>query len=95
MLLVLASLAPVYLENYRLQQYMRNLTQGSVSSAVPDEKVRADVLSRAQSLDLPVLPGEIQITHPNGRLRLEIKYAVQMHLGLYQVDLHFHPSAQS
>jgi hypothetical protein len=96
MFLVLAGLAPVYMDNYRFQQYLRSVAQAAPrQSATPDDRVKAEVLGRARALDLPVLADQIQITHPNGKLRLEISYAVQMRLGLYQVDLHFHPSAQT
>lgn len=91
MFIVLASLAPVYLENYRLQQYLREVTR---TPSTPDETVKTEVMARVHQLGLPVAPDDIAITRPNGRLRLEIKYKVQMHLTLYQVDLHFHPVSQ-
>lgn len=91
MFIVLASLAPVYLENYRLQQYLREVTR---TPSTPDETVKTEVIARVHQLGLPVVPEDIAITRPNGKLRLEVKYKVQMHLTLYQVDLHFHPVSQ-
>jgi hypothetical protein len=87
---ILAALAPVYFEDYQLRQYIRSLVK---TPATPDDALRAAVLTRARQLDLPVQPGDIQITRPNGKLELQMKYAVQMDFPLYQVDLHFHPSA--
>lgn len=84
---VLISLAPVYLENYRLGQFVKQLARGPASA---DDTVRAAVIARARELDLPVDSGDIQITHAAGKLRIETKYAVQMDFPLYQVDLHFH-----
>jgi hypothetical protein len=81
---VLLALAPVYFENYELRQYIRSLANA------PDESLRTAILARARQLDLPVQPGDVQITHPDGRLRVDLKYAVQMDFPLYQVDLHFH-----
>src|ERR1700691_4798163 len=81
---VLLALAPVYFEDYQLRQYIRSLGPGT-----PDEALRANILARARQLDLPVAPADIQIAHPNGKLRIELKYAVQMDFPLYQVDLHF------
>jgi hypothetical protein len=86
---VLLALAPVYFENYQLRRYIRSL------SPATDEALRSAVLTRAKQLDLPVQPGDIQITHPDGKLHVQLKYAVQMDFPLYQVDLHFHPSATS
>jgi hypothetical protein len=89
---VLLTLAPVYLENYQLGQYLRQLA--SYPNA-PDEMFRAAVLKRARQLDLPVEPGNIQISHFEGRLQLHAKYIVQMDFPIYQVDLHFHADANS
>ena len=96
MITVLASLAPVYLENFRLQQYLRGVVRAAGISSLSDDAVRGEVLGRVRALKLPVTADEIEITRSpgQGRIRIEIKYAVQMHLALYQVDLHFHPGAQ-
>jgi hypothetical protein len=89
---VLLALAPVYYEDYELQQYIRSLARGPNA---PDETLRAAVLARAGQLDLPVEPGDVEITHPDGKLRIQLKYAVQMDYPVYQVLVHFHPSATS
>jgi len=89
---ILLALAPVYFEDYQLRQYIRSLAR---SPNAPDETLRSDVLARAKQLDLPVEPGQVQITHPDGKLHLQLNYAVQMDFPLYQVDIHFHPSATS
>ena len=60
-----------------------------------EANLRAAVMARARALDLPVQPGDIQITRPEGKLQLETKYAVQMDFPLYQVDLHFHANGAS
>jgi hypothetical protein len=90
---VLLALAPVYFDNFQLQRYMRELTRNPGAAATPDDVVRSEVLERARQLNLPVDQGEIQIAHAGGKLQLQMKYAVEMTLPLYRVDLHFHPSA--
>jgi hypothetical protein len=92
---ILLALAPVYFEDYQLRQYVRSLVRSPNAAAMPDETIRAAVLARARQLDLPVQSGDVQISHSNGKLQLELKYAVQMDFPLYQVDLHFHPGATS
>ncbi len=89
---VLFSLAPVYLKNYHLGQYVKQLAERPAST---DDAVRAALIARARQLDLPVDPGDVQITHADGKLRIETKYAVQMDFPLYQVDLHFHANGSS
>jgi hypothetical protein len=89
---ILLALAPVYFEDYKLRQYVRSL---ALSPNTPDDTLRSAILTRAHQLDLPMDPGDVQITHPNGKLHLQLNYVVQMDFPVYQVDLHFHPSATS
>lgn len=89
---VLLSLAPVYLENLRLQQSFRNIVQATGAS---DQTLRDQAFSRARELGLPVTADQIQVTHPGGKAHMEAKYAVQMNFRLYQVDVHFKPSASA
>jgi hypothetical protein len=88
---VLLFLAPVYLSDYRLQQFLRS----SIASVDVghEETMRQSLVGRAHELGLPVDPGEVTVTHPGGKTRFEIKYKVRRDFGLYQVDLHFDPSA--
>ena len=92
---VLLALAPVYIEDLKLRQYIRSLARDPNAATTPEEELRSAVLSRARQLDLPIQSGDIQISHPEGKLQLQMKYAVQMDFPFYQVDLHFHPSATS
>jgi hypothetical protein len=88
---VLLFLAPVYFSNYRLQQFLRS----SIESVEVghEETMRQTLVGRAHDLGLPVDPGEVTVTHPGGKTRFEIKYKVRRDFGLYQVDLHFDPTA--
>jgi hypothetical protein len=90
---ILLALAPVYFENYRLGQYIRSLAHAPNAATTPDETLRSAVRDRARQLDLPVQLGDVQISHPNGKIQIQLKYAVEMDFPLYQVDLHFHPGA--
>ena len=89
---ILLALAPVYFEDYQLRQYIRSLARGPNT---PDETLRSAILARARQLDLPVDPGDVRVTHPDGKLHLQLDYKVQMDFPLYQVDIHFHPSSTS
>jgi hypothetical protein len=87
---VLLALSPVYLDNYRLNRYVHEL---AASSGAPDETLRAEIVARAQQLDLPLQPGDVHVTHDGGKLHIDTKYVVKRDLALYSVDLHFHPQA--
>ena len=89
---VLLALAPVYLRNVQLQSYMKDLAQANRAG---DETLGTQIAARAHDLKLPVLASDVHISHEGNKLRIEAKYAVLKDFGLYQVDLHFHPSAAS
>ena len=95
MVAVLLALAPVYLRNFQLQQYVRQLAQKDEAAGLSDPPVIAGITARAHELSLPVEPSDVHIARSAGKLRIDLKYAVQKDFGLYQVDLHFHPSAVS
>jgi hypothetical protein len=95
MLAVLFALTPVYIENYQLRHYLTFLLHSPNAAAIPDETLRSEVLAQARRLDLPIKKGDIAITHAQGTVEVQVKYAVQMDFSLYQVDLHFHPGASN
>ncbi len=89
---VLLALAPVYLQNYRLTGKVKTVVNGAVS--LTDDALRTKLLAEAGALRLPVLPGDVKITRSGDALDVQLKYIVHRNLGLYQVDLHFHPAAR-
>jgi hypothetical protein len=92
---VIAALAPLYIDNFRLGRYVRALAAGANAATTLDEMLRAQVLARAGQLDLPVQPADVLVTHHGGQLQLQVNYRVRTDLALYPVDLHFHPEASS
>jgi hypothetical protein len=87
---VLIALAPLYFEDQQLGRYLQTVVAGADR---PDQQIETVVLTRARQLDLPVRPDQIAISRTNGKLQVQIKYAVQMDSPIYQVVVHFHPSA--
>lgn len=85
MLGVLLTLAPLYFEDYQLRQYIHSAIRQSPSS---DDALRTSVVNRARQLDLPLQASEIEVTHDGAKVRVHLKYAVQMDFPLYQVDVH-------
>lgn len=90
-LLVMAGL--VYVDNFRLDRYMRALTEEPGSTALSDAALTDDILNRAKQLDLPVHRSDVTVTRLNGRPRIRIaRYGVQTYLG--RMDLRL-PEAES
>lgn len=99
---VLLALSPVYLQNYRLTERVKavvaaasEVTPGEVTPVPAEDALRQKLLTEARILGLPVLPGDIRFTRTPQALEVQIRYIVHQSLGLYHVDLHFHPSART
>jgi hypothetical protein len=86
--LVMAMLAPYFVENSQLTRYVRSLP-----AADSDEKIRSEVIAQAHALGLPVESGDIKIKRDGGRLRLETRYVVR-NLSFYPVDLHLQANSR-
>jgi hypothetical protein len=86
LLLVAMVIAPVYIANYRLTQYVRTLAAQPDANRTPDETFRAEIADRAHELHLPLHPADITVKHEGGRVQLQVaNYKAQV----YHADLHF------
>jgi len=91
----LSLLAPVYYQNYEFGRYMKSQLQNNGNNPPGDDRLRAEVVTHAKSLGLPLIPNDVHIQHRNGVTELATFYKIQVDLGLYTVDLHFRPEASS
>ena len=88
-------LFPLYLRNLELQKFVDETARSAVSLTRPDEALRAAILQKAASLELPVAAGNVHIQRQEGSVRIDVRYVVKVELPLYTVDLHFYPGAGS
>jgi hypothetical protein len=78
-LLALASV--VYIDNFRLDRYMRDLASQFASASLSDSALTASVVERAKQLNLPVSAHDVTVTRVDGRPIIRIaKYGVQTYL---------------
>jgi hypothetical protein len=101
-LLILAGLAaiavkvgPIYAHNLQLQNFVADLSRQPGNRAKTDERLRAQVLEKAQALDLPVRSDNVRIVRGADNLRIDVRYVVRVDLPGYTVNLHFYPGAGS
>ena len=80
---IILFLTPVYLDDFRLYRYTRSL------APAPDDQLITEVVTKAHALDLPVKPADIHILHEGPKTKIQLRYTVEMSLGIYPVDLHF------
>lgn len=83
----------VYLENFRLDGYMRSLAANPASVSLSDAEIAGRILDRAHSLGLPVQATDVTVTRAYGHVRIHIgKYTTETSLG--RMDLRL-PAASS
>ena len=88
-------IGPIYIHNLQLQSFVGALTARSENLSQADAQLRAAVLERARTLDLPVTAGDIKIVRRPDSVRIDVRYIVRVDLPGYTVDLHFYPGAGS
>jgi hypothetical protein len=88
-------LAPPYAANWKLQNYVNELAEDASTAKRPPEAVRAQLVSKAAALGLPVSNDDVQVAISQGVVKIDILYILQVNLAGYAVDLHFRPAAGS
>ena len=87
-------IAPVYLHNLELQNYVAKLTHNaSTPDGSGDAALLQLVLDKARTLDLPVMAENVHVYRSTEGPRIDVRYFVRVTLPGYTVDLHFHPAS--
>jgi hypothetical protein len=86
-------LAPLYVRNYELQQYVSEITRRVENTQKSDDLLRTWVVEEAAALALPVKANNVHIKRSPAGLRIDVRYVVRVGLPVYTVDLHFRPGA--
>ncbi len=85
-LLVIAGL--VYLDNFRLDRYMRGLAESAESVGLSDAALSDRLVARARDLGLPVQAGDISISRVDRRPHIRIaRYRVETPVGHMDLSL--------
>lgn len=83
----------VYLENFRLDRYMRSLAADPAAASLSDPEISARILGYAHALGLPVHATDITISRASGQPHIHIaKYSTETAIG--RMDLRL-PAASS
>lgn len=87
---------PVYVRAYEFQDTLRDLVYQVMAGRRPTaEAVRLGVISKANELSLPVKAEDITVVISMSKVTINVDYHVPVDLGVYQLNLHFTPSAEN
>jgi hypothetical protein len=85
---------PVYLRNYHLANYIRQLADQAGARRVPADAILASVVAQARALNLPVARKNVRVGTDGSRLTIQLDDEVPIDLEVYTWVLHFEPSAE-
>ncbi len=101
-LLVVAAVAfvalktiPVYVHNYELQDFIRQLAIRATVDRTSVEAVQNDILEEARELDLPIVRDDVKVVVSSYGVTINLDYTVPVDLNVYVLQLHFTPSASN
>lgn len=83
-------LAPFYVRNMQLQQFLEESRQQQGVENKSAEMLQVAVADKAAQLGIPLRPEQVRVDRTGGSLRIEARYIVRIDLPVYTVDLHFH-----
>jgi hypothetical protein len=86
-------IVPVYVNNYELDDYIRQQTPFWLMQQTPSGAVRDKILAKAKALDLPVTAQQVKIEGSSAKLSVVIDYTVPIDLKVYTLQLHFSPAS--
>jgi hypothetical protein len=87
---------PVFVNNYQLQDDLRTMAINATVQFPPPtvEAVKANVVTKARDLGLPVTEDEVSVTLGH-TATISVDYKVPVDLSVYTLVLHFTPSAEN
>lgn len=88
-------LVPPYLNNYELQDSMREEAAFASATRKQGDDIRADIEKKLKQLGIPADDKDIQVSDDAGNVKISVDYTVPVDLAVYQLQLHFHPQANN
>jgi anionic cell wall polymer biosynthesis LytR-Cps2A-Psr (LCP) family protein len=90
-------IVPVYFANYQFQDAIESESRFALTGypkRSPDD-IRDDIMKKAQELDIPLQPDNIQVTVGNGTVDIAVNYSVTFDLAVYNWTHQFQPHADN
>jgi hypothetical protein len=93
--IVAIKVVPVYVTEYELNDKMQEQARFGVINGYSEEQIRDEVFKVVQDLEIPAKREDIKVSATRQVVRISLDYAVHVNLLIYQMDLHFSPSAEN
>lgn len=92
---VLYKEVPPRVNEYELQDKMKEEALFAAASRRTAEDVRSAIFEKVQDLGIPAKKEDIQVEVNLRGCRISLEYSVTVDLMVYQHELHFHPAADN
>jgi hypothetical protein len=90
------TLVPPYFANYQFEDAIQNEALFDSYTSKTEEDVRQAVFKKAQQLEIPIAPEQIQVKRgANNALAIWVDYSVHVDLPGYPMDLNFHSGSKN
>ncbi len=82
-------LVPPYFHRYEFQDELDDIARRNTYTRKTDEDLRALVMEKAKSMDIPLKEDQITITRTGDGLAISAQYRIHVDIPLHPVDLDF------
>ncbi len=86
---------PVYVNNYELDDYIRQQTPFWLTQRASVDAIAKNVLDKAQDLGLPVTADNVKVRAPGSVVNVTLDYTVPVDLIVATLPLHFSHSSEN
>lgn len=92
---VAVKVVPSYFADYQLQDKMQTVARFATVNRQSEEEVRDIIYREIQERDIPARREDIHIESNQRGVRISVEYVVTVDLRVYQLNLHFNPTADN
>lgn len=92
---VLYKVVPVYMANFQLQDRMASEARFATVNRKSEEDIREIIFREIKQRDIPARREDIHVQSTDRGVRISVDYSVTVDLRVYQLQLHFTPSADN
>jgi hypothetical protein len=86
-------LLPPFIDNYQLEDSMKNIARNATYNRMTEDDIRKEVMTQVRILGIPIEPSTLKVDRAGPTVNISVQYTVRVDLLARQVDLQFAPSA--